>query len=56
MNIEKFIKINNNQLSNLEKKKRKPIIITTEYGKIITFVLIIINLLWIVIEKREIKL
>ena len=56
MNMEKLIKINNNQLSNLEKKKKKPIIITTEYGKIITFVLIIINLLWIVIEKREIKL
>jgi dephospho-CoA kinase len=56
MNIEKFNKINNNQLSNTEKKKKKPIIIPTGYGKIITFVTVILNLSWIIIKTKSIKI
>ena len=56
MNMKKFNKINDIQLSDLKKKKKNPIIITTEYGKIITFTLVILNILWIIIKKRKIKL
>ena len=55
MNIEKFNKINNNQLSNFEKKKKKPIIIPTGYGKIITFISVILNLLRIIIKTKSVK-
>ena len=55
MDIEKFNKINKNQLSNFEKKKKYPIIIPTGYGKIITFIAVILNLSWIIIKKRSIK-
>ena len=55
MNIEKFNKINNNQLSNIEKKKKKPIIIPTGYGKIITFLVVIVNLVSIIIKTKSIK-
>lgn len=53
MNIKKFNKINSNQMSNSEKQKKNPIIISTEYGKIITFSLVILNLLWIMIKRRK---
>ena len=56
MNIEKFNKINNSQLSNFEKKKRYPIIIPTGYGKIITFIVVMLNLLWINIKSKSIKI
>ena len=56
MNIEKFNKINNNQLSNVEKKKKNPIVIPTGHGKIITFVIVILNLLWIIIKTKSIKI
>ena len=55
MNIEKFNKINNNQLSNFEKKKKHPIIIPTGYGKTVTFSAVILNLLWIIIKTKSIK-
>ena len=56
MNIEKFNKINNNQLSSLEKKKKYPIIIQTGYGKIITFIAVTLNLLWIIIKTKSVKI
>ena len=56
MNIEKFNKINNNQLSNFEKKKKYPIIIPTGYGKIITFIAVTLNLSWIIIKTKSIKI
>ena len=56
MNIEKFNKINNNQLSNFEKKKKHPIVIPTGYGKTITFSAVILNLLWIIIKTKSIKI
>ena len=56
MNIEKFNKINNNQLSSIEKKKKNPIIIPTGYGKIITFIVVILNLMWIIIKTKSMKI
>ena len=56
MNEEKFNKINKNQLSNFEKKKKCPIIIPTGYGKIITFIAVILNLLRIIIKTKSIKI
>ena len=56
MNIEKFNKINNSQLSDFEKKKKDPIIIPTGYGKIITFIIVMLNLLWINIKTKSIKI
>ena len=56
MDVTKFNKINNNQLSIIEKKKKNPIIITTGYGKIITFVNVMFNILWIIIKTKSIKI
>ena len=56
MNIEKFHKINNSQLSDFEKKKKNPIIIPTGYGKIITFIIVTLNLLWINIKVKSVKI
>ena len=47
MTIDKFNKINKNQLSDCFKRKQKPIIITTEFGKIITFISVIYYLILI---------
>ena len=47
MTIDKFNKINKNQLSDGFKRKQKPIIITTEFGKIITFISVIYYLILI---------
>ena len=55
MSIEKFNKINSNQISNYEKKKKYPIIIPTGYGKIITLIIVILNLTWIIIRTKSIK-
>ena len=55
MNIEKFNKINNNQLSNFEKKKKNPIIIPTGYGKIITYIIVLLNLWWIILKTKSKK-
>lgn len=55
MNLEKFNKINDSQFSIDEKKRRKPIIISTDYSKIITFALLILNLLLILIKSRRLK-
>ena len=56
MNIEKFNKINSSQLSTIEKKKKYPIIIPTGYGKIITFIAVTLNLSWIIIKTKSIKI
>ena len=56
MNIEKFNKINNNQLSGFEKKNKNPVIIPTGYGKIITFIAVILNLTWIIINTKSVKI
>ena len=56
MNIEKFNKINNNQLTDCEKKKKHPIVIQTGYGKIITFIAVMLNLTWIVLRTKSIKI
>ena len=56
MNVVKFNKINNNQLSNVEKKKKNPIIIPTDYGKIITFLIVIYNLWQIIIKTKILKI
>ena len=55
MSIEKFNKINNSQLSDFEKKKKNPTIIPTGYGKIITFIIVMFNLLWINIKTKSIS-
>ena len=55
MDDKKFQKIKENQMSDFEKKKRKPIIIPTGYGKLITFVTVVINLLFIIIKTKSIK-
>ena len=52
MTIEKFNKINKNQLSDENKKKRNPIIITTQYGKFLTLVLVMVNLVIIFLKDR----
>ena len=56
MNNEKFNNINKNQLSDIEKRKKNPIIITTQYGKILTFIIVILNLLSILIKVKSIKI
>lgn len=55
MTINKFENITNNQMSELQKKMKNPIVIRTDFGKTVTFVLVIINLLKIfIIEKTKI--
>ena len=54
MTIKKFVNITNNQMSNFEKKLKNPIIIRTDFGKLITFVLVLSNLIKIfIIEKAK---
>jgi dephospho-CoA kinase len=52
MTIEKFENIVNNQMSDFEKKMHKPILIRTDFGKLFTFVLIVINLLKILALEK----
>ena len=47
MTIDKFNKINKNQLSDCFKRKQKPIIISTEFGKAITFISVIFYIMLI---------
>ena len=47
MTIDKFNKINKNQLSDCFKRKQKPIIISTEFGKAITFISVIFYIILI---------
>ena len=55
MTIKKFENITQNQMSEFQKKMKKPIVIRTDFGKTVTFVLVIINLLKIfIIEKIKI--
>ncbi len=49
MTFEKFKTINNNQMSLSQKLKKTPIIISTDFGKIYTFILVVLNLLKILI-------
>ena len=52
MTVEKFENILNNQMSDLDKKKKNPILIMTDFGKIITFMLLIINLVKIIFMEK----
>ena len=55
MTIIKFENITNNQMSEIQKKKKNPIVIRTDFGKTVTFVLVLFNLLKIfIIEKTKI--
>ena len=55
MTIKKFENITKNQMPELQKKMNKPILIRTDFGKTVTFVLVIINLFKIfIIEKTKI--
>ena len=47
MTIDKFNKINKNQLSDCFKRKQKPIIISTGFGKTITFISVIFYIILI---------
>ena len=47
MTIDRFNKINKNQLSDCFKRKQKPIIISTEFGKAITFISVIFYIILI---------
>ncbi len=51
MTEEKFNLINSAQWSFAKKKKFKPIIINTSYGKLLSFILVLINLLKILIYR-----
>ena len=54
MTIKKFENITNNQMTELQKKMKNPIVIRTDFGKAITFVLVVINLIKIfIIEKTK---
>ena len=52
MTINKFENITNNQMSEIQKKKKNPIVIRTDFGKTVTFVLVIINLFKIFITEK----
>ena len=52
MTIDKFHKINKTQLSDYFKRKQKPIIISTDFGKIITFFSVIFYLILINLKLR----
>ncbi|MDB9915714.1 dephospho-CoA kinase [Alphaproteobacteria bacterium] len=55
MTLNKFENITNNQMSELQKKMKNPIVIRTDFGKTVTFVLVLINLIKIfIIEKTKI--
>ena len=52
MTIRKFENITNNQISDLEKKLKNPIVIRTDFGKFVTFILVLINLFKIFVFKK----
>ena len=51
MTLKKFENITKNQMSDIEKKNKNPILIRTDFGKFVTFILITVNLLKILITK-----
>ncbi len=56
MSEEKFNLIKKAQWSTEKKRKKKPYLITTTYGKFVSFLLIIIYLITIIIKKKVLKL
>ena len=55
MTTEKFENITNSQISDLEKKLKNPIVIRTDFGKLVTFILVLINLFKIFIFEKQKK-
>ena len=53
MTEKKLKEIMNNQLTNAEKKSKNPIIILTSYGKIITFMQVILYIILIITKIRK---
>ena len=54
MTFKKFENITNNQMPELQKKMKNPIVIRTDFGKTVTFFLVAINLVKIfIIEKTK---
>ena len=53
MTEKKFYLIKQNQLSEKEKISRKPYLISTSYGKIVTFVIVLYYLIKIIIKQRN---
>ncbi len=53
MTEKKFYLIKQNQLSEKEKISRKPYLISTSYGKIVTFVIVVYYLIKIIIKQRN---
>ena len=56
MNDEKFLLIKNNQWSDKRKRSKNPYIISTSYGKILTFILTLIFLLNIIFKEKVLKI
>ena len=52
MTAKKFENITNSQISDLEKKLNNPVIIRTDFGKFVTFILVLINLCKIFIFEK----
>ena len=55
MTTEKFENITNSQTSDLEKRLKNPIVIRTDFGKLVTFILVLINLFKIFIFENQKK-
>ena len=56
MTEEKLNLIKNSQWDNEKKKKNKPYIVTTSYGKFISFLIIVIYLIIIIFKRKILKL
>ena len=52
MTIKKFENIIDNQISDIEKKLKNPIVIRTDFGKLVTFILILVNLFKILVFEK----
>lgn len=52
MTEEQYYAIKKNQWTNEEKKSKNPFIITTSYGKVVSFTLVIYYLFFILLKKR----
>ena len=53
MTKEKFDFINNAQWSYEKKKRKKPLIINTSFGKLISFFQVLLYLVIIIIQRKE---
>ena len=53
MTKKKFELINNSQWSFEKKEKQKPYIINTSFGKLVTFIIIVFNLLKIKFRRKQ---